>query len=54
MTCLERLQAEYPDTWKQLMNTRCPSQLGYTRSSAKCPENDYRFYCEKCWEKESD
>lgn len=52
MTCLDRLMAEHPNNWQQLMKTGCPSDFGYTSPPDKCPENDYRCYCEKCWEKE--
>ena len=54
MTCLERLKAAYPDTWKQLMKAKCPSYFGYAKDPDRCYQNDYCFLCKKCWEKESD
>lgn len=52
MTCKEKLMRDYPSTYADLMKKKCPSSFGYVKNIDRCYQNDYRYYCEKCWEKE--
>ena len=51
MTCLEKLQKNYPDQWTEMYDANCPDTYGFLPTPEYCDDCCFSR-CDDCWNRE--